>query len=218
MSEYEKYQLQWMIEHGYSLRNLIDELTEMQFSDPEDSDRVSTPISELFGEWIADVGFGSEIWACEAEWHGYEGVSKMYYFYMVIGDRSGDWHGQCEYFRIESNFPVERIREVHFQIKESTDIDIEGICSEYQEDEIDTGTVQKLKNLGFQFDNRSGMGDGILCSSEEMAQLWVFLLQKTDTELRLKILNDELPTLHFCGFDTQKQHIGFVGYGLFSQN
>ena len=48
MSEYEKYQLQWMLAHGYSLRSLIAELTEMQLSDPEDFDRISTPVSELF--------------------------------------------------------------------------------------------------------------------------------------------------------------------------
>ena len=68
MSEYKKYQLQWMISHGYSLRALIAELTEMQFGDPEDEDRISTLGSVLFDEWVADVGFGSEIWACEAEW------------------------------------------------------------------------------------------------------------------------------------------------------
>lgn len=74
MSEYEKYQLQWMIAHDHSLRSLIAELTEMQFSDPEDSDRISTPVSELFDEWVSDVGFGSEIWVCEAEWRECEGA------------------------------------------------------------------------------------------------------------------------------------------------
>lgn len=73
MSEYEKYQLQWMISHGYSIRDLIQELTDMQYSAPEDSDRISTPILELFDEWVADIGFGSEIWACEAEWKECEG-------------------------------------------------------------------------------------------------------------------------------------------------
>ena len=73
MSEYEKYQLRWMISHGYSIRDLIQELTDMQYSDPEDSDRISTPILELFDEWVADIGFSSEIWACEAEWKECEG-------------------------------------------------------------------------------------------------------------------------------------------------
>ena len=76
MTEYEQYQLQWMISHGYSLRDLMEALTDMQFGDPEDSDRISTPISELFNEWAAEIGFGSEIWACEAEWRECEGAKK----------------------------------------------------------------------------------------------------------------------------------------------
>lgn len=76
MTEYQKYQLQWMIGHGYSLDDLIQELTNMQYDDPEDSDRISTPISELYDEWIMDIGFGSEIWACEDEWKQCELVDK----------------------------------------------------------------------------------------------------------------------------------------------
>ena len=76
MSEYEKYQLQWMISHGHSIQDLIQELTEMQYCDPEDGDRISIPISELFDEWVVDVGFGSEIWACEAEWSECEGSER----------------------------------------------------------------------------------------------------------------------------------------------
>ena len=67
MTDYQKYQLQWMIDHGYSLQDLMRELTEFQYDDPEDSDRISTPISELFNEWESDRGFGSEIWVCEEE-------------------------------------------------------------------------------------------------------------------------------------------------------
>lgn len=73
MSEYEKYQLQWMLAHGHSLRELIDELTELQYGDPEDSDQISTPVADLFVQWAQDCGFGSEIWAREAEWKAAEG-------------------------------------------------------------------------------------------------------------------------------------------------
>lgn len=68
MDPYHECQLDWMIEHGHSLQELIQELTEYQFDDPEDSDRISSPISEIFTNWEQDVGFGSEIWACRAEW------------------------------------------------------------------------------------------------------------------------------------------------------
>ncbi len=68
MSEYQKYQLEWMISHGFSLQDLIAELTKLQYDDPEDSDRISTSVLELFNEWETDIGFGSEIWAYEDEW------------------------------------------------------------------------------------------------------------------------------------------------------
>lgn len=71
MSEYEKYQLQWMIDHGYSLNDLVQELQDMQNS-TEDCGRIFAPISELYNEWVADIGFSSEIWACEAEWRDCE--------------------------------------------------------------------------------------------------------------------------------------------------
>ena len=56
MSEYEKYQLQWMLAHGYSLRSLIAELTEMQLSDPEDGDRISTPVSNFLMSGLPMLG------------------------------------------------------------------------------------------------------------------------------------------------------------------
>lgn len=68
MNEYEAYKLRWMLEHGYSLNDLIQSLSELQYSDPEDSDQISTPISELFAQWERDIGFGSEVWACKSEW------------------------------------------------------------------------------------------------------------------------------------------------------
>lgn len=76
MTEYQKYQLQWMIDHGHSIQNLIQELRNYQYDDPEDSDRISTPIDELFSEWEQDIGFGSEIWACQEEWNECENKQR----------------------------------------------------------------------------------------------------------------------------------------------
>lgn len=72
MTDYQKYQLQWMIDHGYGLNDLMQELRALQYDDPEDSDRISTPTTELFCEWESDREFGSEIWACEEEWKNCE--------------------------------------------------------------------------------------------------------------------------------------------------
>ena len=76
MNDYEKFQLKWMIDHDHSLRELMEELQSLQYEDPEDSDRISTPVKELFAEWEADRGFGSEIWPCEAEYESCEKIKQ----------------------------------------------------------------------------------------------------------------------------------------------
>lgn len=55
------------------MKNLIEELQNLQYEDPEDSDRISTPVEELFDEWETDIGFGGSIWACRKEWEECEG-------------------------------------------------------------------------------------------------------------------------------------------------
>lgn len=76
MSDYETFQLQWMIDREHSLRELMEELQSLQYEDPEDSDRISTPITELFAEWETERGFGSEIWPCEAEYESRKKVER----------------------------------------------------------------------------------------------------------------------------------------------
>lgn len=65
MTDYEKYQLQWMINHGYSLKELMDSMTSYLH---DSSWEVSDGIQVLFNEWEKYAGFDSEIWACEDEW------------------------------------------------------------------------------------------------------------------------------------------------------
>lgn len=76
-NNYESFKLRWMLDHGYTLRDLMMALQEPQFSDPEDSNRISTPVAELFDEWEADHGFNSEIWPCEEEWRECEGAAEQ---------------------------------------------------------------------------------------------------------------------------------------------
>lgn len=76
MTDYEKFQLKWMIDHDHSLSELMEELQSLQYEDPEDSDRISSPITELFQEWEADRGFDSEIWPCEEEYEKGDKVNR----------------------------------------------------------------------------------------------------------------------------------------------
>ena len=70
---FEIYRLWWLIEHGFSLSDLIEALGRLQYNDPEDSNRITTPIRELFEEWESDIGFGGgSLWHCYREFLGYE--------------------------------------------------------------------------------------------------------------------------------------------------
>lgn len=137
-----------------------------------------------------------------------------YRFRMPIGDWSDDGHGLCNWVLVASNKTVEEVREIHYQSKDRTGIDIEEICAEYGEDVVSEDIKDKLAALGF----AGGTADNknLMMSPDDMAALWVFILEKTDATLKLQILlEDELPMLPFYGFDDQGRHIGGVGYGTF---
>lgn len=69
---YEKYKLDWMIAHGYTLADIMNELNDMQEEEPD------TCVSNLFSDWEYEFGFGSEIWACYDEFLEYEFNDKDY--------------------------------------------------------------------------------------------------------------------------------------------
>lgn len=69
MTSYQKYKLQWLIDHNYSLDDLIQELED--YINQESSD-IKINLSKAFEEWESDIGFKSEIYACEEEFNDAE--------------------------------------------------------------------------------------------------------------------------------------------------
>lgn len=71
MKDYNKYQLEWMIAHGYTIENLIqqlDEMREMYEAVYTMHDIKDYTIADLFAEWEFNTGFNGELWACYSEW------------------------------------------------------------------------------------------------------------------------------------------------------
>ena len=64
--KYNKYILNWMIEHGYSIYDLINKLEEMR--EMYEAEKINFTIWDLFNEWEFNEGFNGEIWACYGEW------------------------------------------------------------------------------------------------------------------------------------------------------
>ena len=140
--------------------------------------------------------------------------TPLYHFRICIGDWSQDGHGQSMTYLVKSNKPVEDVREAHFRINAKTGIDIETICSNYMDNTVNEYDFKKLKELGFEFLDLTGLGEDVVIPSD-MFRLWLFLLQKADPELKLEPQDDDIPSLHFYGYDAKDRHIGFVGYGTF---
>lgn len=69
MTIYEKYKLQWLIDHNYSINDLIQELED--YINQESSD-IKINLSKTFEEWESNIGFKSEIYACEEEFNDAE--------------------------------------------------------------------------------------------------------------------------------------------------
>lgn len=56
LTDYERYQLEWMIEHGHSLDELMEELTNYQ-NDLESVPGVNLTVSDVFDSWTSNRGF-----------------------------------------------------------------------------------------------------------------------------------------------------------------
>ena len=69
---YEKYRLQWMLDHGYTIADLIHQLDIMQCECPDSC------VETLFDDWDYGFGFGGEIWASYAEFLETEFLDDAY--------------------------------------------------------------------------------------------------------------------------------------------
>lgn len=66
---YEQYQLQWLIDHGHSIDDLIRNLQvvwEQLQEDKEENEIVD--VTTAYEVWYDSVGFKSELWVCKDEW------------------------------------------------------------------------------------------------------------------------------------------------------
>jgi len=139
----------------------------------------------------------------------------------VIGDWSHDGHNQSREFTIESNKPVEHLREVHFSCMSKFGFDIGDICSKYEDRDI-TKFKEKLESLCLNIENYAEKcsNDGdityVINDPDKLVKLWIRILMRLDDSLTLFIVQkNELPTMHFSGFDDKKRHLNVPGYGLF---
>ena len=74
MTNYEQYKLQQLINHNYSLTDLIQEIENYINQDSPD---IKINLSKAFKEWEFNTGFNSEIYACEKEYYDAEAQDEL---------------------------------------------------------------------------------------------------------------------------------------------
>ena len=146
-------------------------------------------------------------------------------FRIPIGDWSGDGHGRTTEYIIESNKTVEEVRELYFEaiIKLGFSLDGNGYldklspCVEYGESTMSPDTVKALREFGITIsDERLISWTEDYVEKDDLCQLVLDVIKTQDKDLDIRIIpKKELPMLQFYGYDSQKRHIGYFGYGLF---
>ena len=63
LRRYEAFKLQWMIDHGYTLGQLVQEL-ELGLQEND----LRAPLPVVFDDWEYSCGFSGAIWPCFDEW------------------------------------------------------------------------------------------------------------------------------------------------------
>lgn len=85
---YEQYKLEWMLEHGYTLKHLIKELQmcideQLDVAQKDDRGVLCIYLEGIFKEWELERGFSNaEIWAYEIE---YDALDKN----ELLGEKEG---------------------------------------------------------------------------------------------------------------------------------
>jgi hypothetical protein len=148
----------------------------------------------------------------------------MYKIKFTLGDWSGDGHSIRETFIVNSNMTVQNVREIHFKSEEVLGFDIGDICSEYGESWISKDFYYELQELldlkvNEDLDDEywsDTQGRYYFETSEELLDIWLRCLQKIDPTLILtRIQEEEIPDIHFSGYDKKGRHLNNPGYGLY---
>lgn len=148
-------------------------------------------------------------------------------FYLVnfpVGDWSRDGHEKFDLYLIRSKKPVMDIRKAHLKSYELFGFDIGSLCSRDEKMSSSNQIFQKLKELGYDFDRLSEISNDPDCYGDDLSNLdlnsecildiWLFLLNKINSALDLKVLS--VPSIAYFGLDEQDRELRIPGYGCFN--
>jgi len=154
--------------------------------------------------------------------------SNSYRFELPIGDWSGDGHRQCEYRTIESNLPLQEVRDIYWEatIRLGVSLDerhgnLKTPCGRYQQETFEVDWLEKaqltLTDVGL-----NTLEDGFVYGSVELfVRMFIAFVMKhgADKGVQLKVSAQQCGrsqgTFTWYSTDEKGRHIGFFGYGIF---
>lgn len=143
----------------------------------------------------------------------------MYEFILDIGDYSFADHGWNLIYRVEAAKDVSQARRAYLLIPSQTGIDLCRFCNEYEDRRIPEHIVERLKVLGYTLLAHRVENSEHYLETEELAEnmpetlaeIWVFLLNTVNPELRARILPEPEDPLHLLILGSG---LHAIGYGL----
>lgn len=142
-----------------------------------------------------------------------------------IGDWSGDGHGQSDTYLVISNKTLQELRELYLAACAELGVRLDGHqtltfdvpCEDYEDSQFPQELYKYLKGRGvevpeFALYDDEDENSPYIPESEEFFDLILAFIKWKDPTVTFEKIKGE--TFHFYGFDKQKRHIGFFGYGL----
>lgn len=129
-------------------------------------------------------------------------------FLLYIGDWTREGHGKKETILIESNKPINEVREAYFNAKKSLpNLCPEKYCTEYQDAAITDEILSGLLSAGCPVVLESKK----YVTVNSFIDIMLWYISQGDSELTLS----RVDTFHFTGEDNKGRNIPSLGYGLF---
>lgn len=150
-------------------------------------------------------------------------MAKKYKIKFPVGDWHSNTHKRYRTFLIQSNLPVEVVRETHHAFKDKYGIDIGDFCRVYKVDRLTKKEFNIIdKIVSKEYRERYFLDDPsyndmitIIDDCDHMKDLWLECLNHMNPALDLKEIKDDTPFITYPGTDEKFRTLKSPGVGLF---
>lgn len=198
---------------GMDLTNVSISQADLNNGSPKLGDMIARNPYDYEDRWLVAKKYFEE---------NYENNIPKYNFYFPIGDWSNDGHGKCDNYPVESNKPVEVVRELYLQACDKLGFSLDGYgdlvpCSGYESSYFPLETLERIISLGAVLNNdlvKFIRTDQCIETTYEFLEIILAVIKTQDPTLEISVI-PQGEMFQWYGFNDQDRHIGHFGSGLF---